>query len=292
MKTARSAIALLGNTLAATHKPEALLPVILTAAMEATGAAGGRILEGERVISSHGEATRDSSSFVADLGSAGEGQVRLILFPPHDGFPPEAREVAGWFAEQASIALENANLHDLVQRQAVTDEMTGLANRRGFMAALARETSRAERFGTPLVLILADIDDFKQVNDRYGHHVGDLVLARFGRVLQSAVRDIDVPVRLGGEEFGVLLADTALAGGVELAERLRSAVAASVVLGEDYEVRVTASFGVAQFTPGTSPEHVLVDADACLYRAKAEGKNRVVQEPLVPPRRASGGTAS
>ena len=292
VRTARSAIALVGDTLAATHRPEALLPVILTAAIEATGAAGGRILEGDRIVSSHGEVARDDSSFVADLGSAGTGHVRLVLFPPLGGFPPEAREVAGWFAEQATIALENASLHDLVQRQAVTDEMTGLANRRGFMAALARETSRTERLGTPLVLILADIDDFKQVNDRYGHHVGDLVLARFGRVLRSAVRDVDVPVRLGGEEFGVLLADTALAGGVELAERLRAAAAASVVRGPDYEVRVTASFGVAQFMPGTSPEQLLVDADACLYRAKAEGKNRVVREPLVPPRHASGGTAS
>jgi diguanylate cyclase (GGDEF)-like protein len=276
VKTVRSAVALVGDTLAATHNAEALLPVILSAAIEATGAAGGQILEGERVASSQGRVPGQGRAFVLDLGNATGKHVRLLLTPPSGGFPPQAREAAGWFVEQASIALENATLHHLVQKQAVTDELTGVTNRRGFMAALARETSRAERFRTPLVFVLADIDDFKKVNDRYGHHVGDAVLIEFARILASAVRDIDVTVRLGGEEFGILLPDTGIRGGMELAERLRTTVATTTVRTEGVDVRVTASFGVAPHIPGGASEQLLIDADACLYRAKADGKNRVV----------------
>jgi diguanylate cyclase (GGDEF)-like protein len=276
VKTVRSAVALVGDTLAATHNAQALLPVILSAAIEATGAAGGQILEDERVASSQGQVPGKDHALVLDLGNATGEHVRLLLTPPSGGFPPQAREAAGWFVEQASIALENATLHHLVQKQAVTDELTGVSNRRGFMTALARETSRAERFRTPLVFVLADIDDFKKVNDRYGHHVGDAVLVEFGRILASAVRDIDVTVRLGGEEFGVLLPDTGIRGGLELAERLRTTVATTMVRSEGVDVRVTASFGVAPHLPGRASEQLLIDADACLYRAKAEGKNRVV----------------
>jgi diguanylate cyclase (GGDEF)-like protein len=289
VKTVRSAVALVGDTLAATHNARALLPVILSAAIEATGAAGGQILEDERVVSSQSQVVAEADAFVLELGNPTGERVRLFLAPPSGGFSPKVREAARWFVEQASIALENATLHHLVQQQAVTDELTGLTNRRGFMAALARETSRAERFHTPLVFMLADIDDFKKVNDRYGHHVGDAVLVEFARILSSAVRDIDVTVRLGGEEFGVLLPDTGIRGGLELAERLRAAVGSTSVHSEGVEVRVTASFGVAPHVPGTPSEQLLIDADACLYRAKAEGKNRVVSRAIERARHSAGG---
>jgi diguanylate cyclase (GGDEF)-like protein len=289
VKTVRSAVALVGHTLAATHDAQALLPVILSAAIEATGAAGGQILEDERVAASQAQVTTESAAFVLDLGNATGTRVRLLLTAPPGGFSPQAREAAGWFVEQASIALENATLHHLVQKQAVTDELTGLTNRRGFMTALARETSRSDRFRTPLVFVLADIDDFKKVNDRHGHHVGDAVLIEFARILASAVREIDVTVRLGGEEFGLLLPDTGIRGGMELAERLRATVAATTVHAEGVEVRFTASFGVASRTPGSESEQLLIDADACLYHAKAEGKNRVVSTVIEPARRSGSG---
>jgi diguanylate cyclase (GGDEF)-like protein len=289
VKTVRSAVALVGHTLAATHDAQALLPVILSAAIEATGAAGGQILEDERIASSQAQVTTEGAALVLDLGNATGKRVRLRLTAPPGGFSPQAREAAGWFVEQASIALENATLHHLVQKQAVTDELTGLTNRRGFMTALARETSRSERFRTPLVFVLADIDDFKKVNDRHGHHVGDAVLVEFARILVAAVREIDVTVRLGGEEFGLLLPDTGVRGGMELAERLRTTVATTTVHAEGVAVRFTASFGVASHIPGSESEQLLIDADACLYQAKAGGKNRIVSTLTETARRSGSG---
>ena len=122
------------------------------------------------------------------------------------------------------IALENARLHGLVQRQAVTDELTGLANRRRFLTQLESEIARSRRTGATLAIVLADLDDFKRVNDTYGHEVGDEALGTFAEILRTTVRDIDLPVRLGGEEFAVLLPDTDLPGAVQLAERVRRAL--------------------------------------------------------------------
>jgi two-component system, cell cycle response regulator len=137
------------------------------------------------------------------------------------------------------------------------------------------------------VLVLADIDDFKRVNDRFGHQSGDLVLREFARILRESVREVDLPVRFGGEEFALLLPDTDLTGGMQLAERLRSALAEVRIPTDEGEIRATASFGVAAYVPGAADEELLIEADACLYRAKAGGKNRVVTGGLS--RRAMGG---
>ena len=145
----------------------------------------------------------------------------MTLYPSEAGFGAEARDAAAWIAAQALIALENARLHGLVQRQAVTDELTGLANRRKFLAQLDAEIARSRRSGSPLGLVLADLDDFKRVNDTYGHEVGDVALQSFAEIMGTVARDVDLPVRLGGEEFAVLLPDTDLAGATLLAERLR-----------------------------------------------------------------------
>jgi len=272
----RDAIALVGDTLAATHNPDALLPVILEAAIEATGAVGGELREDGETIVTKGRTARSRSALVLDLSSDGRA-LTLLLWPLERGFSREARDAAEWFAGQAVIALENARLHRIVQRQAVTDELTQLANRRHFLATLSTETSRADRFGSPLTLVLADLDDFKRVNDRFGHQTGDLVLREFARILREEVREIDLPVRLGGEEFAVLLPETDLKGGVLLADRLRRSLEGlSVAAPEGAAVRVTASFGVASYPSSASVEELLVEADGCLYRAKERGKNTVV----------------
>jgi two-component system, cell cycle response regulator len=137
---------------------------------------------------------------------------------------------------------------------------------------------RAERFHDPLTLVLADLDDFKAVNDRYGHGVGDEVLRLFAEVLRENVRDFDLPVRYGGEEFAVLLPETGPEGGERLARRLQTALARMRVreIGGD-RAPVTASFGVAAFPAASSAEQLLAEADQALYRAKAEGKNRVAR---------------
>ncbi|HEY3070555.1 MAG TPA: GGDEF domain-containing protein, partial [Gaiellaceae bacterium] len=136
---------------------------------------------------------------------------------------------------------------------------------------------RAERFGGALALIVADLDDFKQVNDRYGHQAGDDVLRAFADVLRETVRDIDLAARYGGEEFAVLLPQTDLAGAERVAERLRERMEIRLVEpSSDSPFSVTASFGVASFPEAGTPAALFAAADEALYRAKSAGKNCVV----------------
>jgi diguanylate cyclase (GGDEF)-like protein len=277
-RRAREAMKLVGDALAATHDPAALLPVILESAVEATGAAGARVVSGDDEVARVGDPGSGGRPLDLRLGTEEEEVGRLLLYPPAGArFDGEAVQLANWLAAQASIALENERLHRTVKRQAITDELTQLANRRRFTETLAHEVRRAERFGDPLTLVLADIDDFKQVNDRYGHQVGDEVLRRFADVLRDNVRDFDLPVRFGGEEFAVLLPGTGLEGGEQLARRLASALADLRLpqTGAD-RAPVTASFGVASFPAARGAEALLSAADQALYQAKFEGKDRVV----------------
>ncbi len=187
-------------------------------------------------------------------------------------------ELLEYLAGQAVVSIENANLHETVERQAVTDELTGLANVRAFWAILRRELERNRRFGSSLGLVMIDIDDFKQVNDRYGHQQGDEVLAQVAEILRRLSRDIDAPARYGGEELAVILPETELSGAALLAERMREAVEALQVPGARGSgvLQVTASFGVAAAPEnGAEGEALVAAADAALYRAKRAGKNRV-----------------
>jgi diguanylate cyclase (GGDEF)-like protein len=276
----REAVALVGEALAATHDPEALLPVILQSAIGATGAAGARLVSDGTEIAKAGDPDSGGSPLLLRVGTDEEDSGRLLLYPPRDGsFDDEARELAHWLAAQASIALENERLHRAVKRQAITDELTQLANRRSFAQTLGLEVRRAERFGDPLTLVLADLDDFKSINDSYGHQMGDVVLKAFADVLRANVRDFDVPARYGGEEFAILLPETELAGGEQLARRLRAALSSVRVPGiEGDRAPVTASFGVASFPRARNAEELLAAADRALYQAKREGKNRVARD--------------
>jgi diguanylate cyclase (GGDEF)-like protein len=274
----REAVGLVGDALAATHDPEALLPVILQSAIEATGAAGARLVKGKHEIARAGDPGRGGRPLNLELNTDEDGVGRLLLYPPAGGsFDRDGVQLAHWLAAQASIALENERLHRTVKRQAITDELTQLANRRRFTETLSLEVRRAERFGDPLTLVLADLDDFKQVNDRHGHQVGDEVLRRFAEVLRENMRDFDLPVRFGGEEFAVLLPGTGIEGGEQLARRLSAALTALRMpeTGGD-RPPVTASFGVASFPEAPTASELLTTADQALYQAKAEGKNRVV----------------
>jgi diguanylate cyclase (GGDEF)-like protein len=273
----REAVALVGEALAATHDPEALLPVILQSAIEATGAVGARLVSGGSEVVRSGRPEEGGGPLTLRLGTDEDGIGRLLLYPPKDGsFDEEAEQLAHWLAAQASIAIENERLHRTVKRQAITDELTQLANRRRFTETLSVEVRRAERFGDPLALVLADLDDFKLINDRYGHQTGDEVLRRFAEVLRENVRDFDLPVRYGGEEFAVLLPETGVDGAEQLAHRLQTALLRLRLaeIGGD-RPPVTASFGVAAFPAARSAEELLSAADGALYRAKAAGKNRV-----------------
>jgi diguanylate cyclase (GGDEF)-like protein len=160
--------------------------------------------------------------------------------------------------------------------QAATDALTGLANRRSFDEELALEWRRAERVETPLALILADIDDFKRINDTYGHQVGDQVLAKVGELLSERLRQIDFAARYGGEEFAVLAPETDLEGARTLAQRLRKDLAKlRIELPDGGDLGVTASFGVAAKGELRRAEELIASADHALYEAKRRGKNRV-----------------
>jgi diguanylate cyclase (GGDEF)-like protein len=273
----RDAVALVGETLAATHNPEALLPVILQAAVEATDAVGGSITVFDAVLAARGSTPADAVEVIEVPLEVSQGRSAVMrLYSGTAAFGPAAKDAAAWIAAQALIALENARLHGQVQRQAVTDELTGLANRRRFLAQLDAEVTRSRRNGSPLGIILADLDDFKRVNDTFGHEVGDEALRNFAAILQGTVRDVDLPVRLGGEEFAVLVPDTDLEGAALLAERIRQELEASRPQHSGARFRLTASFGVSCFPSAATAEDLLTDADRRLYEAKHRGKNIVI----------------
>src|SRR5215204_2027340 len=146
-----------------------------------------------------------------------------------DDLTDEDKITLASLAAHAVVALDNARLHRIVERQALVDELTGLPNRRQCEDRLANELARVDRFGGPLAVVVADLDWFKDVNDRYGHPAGDTVLREFAILLGETVRDVDLAGRWGGEEFILILPGTDLEGGAELAERVRVALAGRIV---------------------------------------------------------------
>jgi diguanylate cyclase (GGDEF)-like protein len=193
-------------------------------------------------------------------------------------FTTQERDMFLYLVGQAGASVENVALHELVSEQAVTDELTGLANNRAFRETLEKEAARAGRFRHDLSLLILDIDDFKQVNDKYGHLQGDEVLRVIGEILDAESRAIDEPARYGGEEFVVALPETDPEGALEVAERIRARIekaSVSKVEGRG-KLNVTASLGVATMPGvGTEMDDLFAAADAALYEAKRTGKNRV-----------------
>jgi len=172
---------------------------------------------------------------------------------------------------------EQKGLEDRLRELAMHDELTGLYNRRHFVELAEAEVARARRTGMPLSLAMLDIDHFKAVNDAFGHPVGDAALKVLARCMRETLRTSDVPARLGGEEFVVLLMDTGLDGAVAVTERLRERVGrAEVPAGRDRVARFTVSGGVAELAPGERLDGLLARADEALYRAKEDGRDRTV----------------
>jgi len=178
------------------------------------------------------------------------------------------------------------HLEEKLREMAMQDELTGLYNRRHFEELAEAEMARARRTGAPLSLAMLDIDHFKAVNDAFGHPVGDSALKEVARAMRETLRTSDVPARLGGEEFVVLLTGTTLEGAVAVTERLRERVGRSEVKADKARVaRFTVSAGVAELAPGERIDSLLKRADEALYRAKEEGRNRTVSS--LPPRPSS-----
>jgi diguanylate cyclase (GGDEF)-like protein len=176
----------------------------------------------------------------------------------------------------ATATAELRQQKESAEQAARIDTLTGVANRRAFTETAEVEVQRALRYGTPLSLILIDLDHFKSVNDRYGHHTGDAVLASFSRTLTEAVREIDIVGRWGGEEFVVLLPGIGCGEALQVAERMRAAASDSRLYVQGRQILYTASFGVAEFNPSELSFYgFLARADAALYAAKDQGRNCV-----------------
>jgi diguanylate cyclase (GGDEF)-like protein len=317
---ARLALAIrrIGETFASNLDRDALLEIVLRTAVDGSGAVGGRATmrakpDGQlHQVAQAGTlddlttALRQAEARVLEAGAPGDataGDVMALAHPLRaaeqsdpDGppriigivsvarggraFTASERELFHYLAGQASVSIENVGLHETVERQAVTDELTGLSNRRRFQEVLAGEVERSRRFEQPVSLVMLDIDNFKRVNDTYGHPAGDLVLKEVARVLREFSREIDEPARYGGEELAVVLPGTDEEGAFQLAERVRAGIEAlrlPIRTAEDEPLRVTASLGVATHPDvSADPRELVADADSALYEAKHAGKNRTV----------------
>ena len=188
------------------------------------------------------------------------------------------QELATTVAEQISLAFANLMLRETLKYQSVRDPLTGLFNRRHMEVSLERELLRAARDAKPVTVLMIDIDHFKRFNDTFGHEAGDVLLRELGATFNSQIRGGDIVCRYGGEEFLVIMADTTLEAGCERAEKLRDMVTSLQIRyrGETFR-RITVSIGVAGFPEHGSTASLIVKlADEALYRAKADGRDRVV----------------
>ena len=304
----------LGEAFASNLDRDALLEIAVRTTADGVGADGGRAAavagghtgsgdlgELERVVAQAEAEALDSgqprevadsngSALAHPMRGAEGGEVLAVVSVWRSGrpFTPSERELFNYLAAQAGVSLENVALHETVQRQAVTDELTGLSNHRRFQDTLAAELERARRFDQGLGLVMLDIDNFKLVNDTHGHQVGDQVLAGVSRVLLEQSREIDEPARYGGEELAVVLPGTDLEGAYNLAERVRAGIESlNFALPDGDTLHVTASFGAASIPESADDQPSLIAAaDSALYVAKRAGKNRTeraVREGARPP---------
>jgi diguanylate cyclase (GGDEF)-like protein len=308
----------LGEAFASNLDREALLEIVVETAVDTLSADGGQASVRERpdvsptVVASKGspnecaEAVQQAQEAVLArnemiavetehghamgypleenvAGEEGHGtNIGLVLvWRAGSPFTLNERELFEYLAAQAAVSVENVGRHEVVVKEAMTDALTGLPNRRRFDQRLAHEVERARSLGSSIALVTLDIDDFKAVNDTYGHPTGDVVLQAVAEVLLSASRDPDTPARIGGEEMAVVLPGASESGAQELAERVRARIAELTFRPVDDpgapEFSVTASLGISASVGSDADEEVLLsEADAALYEAKRTGKNRAV----------------
>ena len=191
-------------------------------------------------------------------------------------FPYEEESVFKRFCSHMATALEKINLFEEIKSLSVNDGLTGLHNHLFIMSKLEQEVQRSQRYGSPLSVIIFDIDDFKEINDKFGHLAGDTVLVELARMLKGGVRSIDSVGRYGGEEFLVILPETDGKDAVVIGDRLRELVAEAAFSYDEKAIRLSVSGGVASYSEDSSASKLIGIADEHLYKAKSEGKNMVL----------------
>lgn len=224
------------------------------------------------------EATADEDHVCLPLIAYGE-VLGLLHFhgTARSALPEAAATMAQTIAEQIALALSNAKLRQVLRDQSIRDPLTGMYNRRYMEETLAREMARAQRNGQSLSVVAADLDNFKRINDVYGHPAGDAVLRAAARQMSAMVRTCDVACRQGGEEFALILANCGKQDALAKAQQICEALRTLVIREAGQPISVTASFGVASMPEdGGQPALLLQAADRALYAAKRAGRNRVV----------------
>ena len=214
------------------------------------------------------------SALVQPLRSGDDviGLIAAFTRAGGEGFSPDMDVKVEELAASAGPAIENARRYHEARRLADIDSHTGLHNRRYFHETLAREVARSQRYERPLAVIVFDIDDFKGINDRFGHLAGDTVLGQVGERVRGVVRTSDIACRVGGDEFGVILPESSLEDAEQLCERLKSHMALHPI---PQAGRLQISAGIAGLRPHDDVVSLFERADDALYRAKEAGKGRV-----------------
>lgn len=202
-------------------------------------------------------------------------RMQLDLQKANQALAEQRRDLQALNAALSSQIEHRTRLEAELRRLADTDDLTGALARRRFMEIAAREWLRHERSGAPVCILMLDLDRFKLLNDSFGHAAGDAALVAFVATCRANLRTLDFIGRTGGEEFAIVLTDTSLDAGFAFSERLREAVAATPIPTPDATVMITVSSGLAQAWQGESLESAMQRADAALYTAKREGRNRV-----------------
>lgn len=220
------------------------------------------------------KATATSKSvIILPLFSSKEFFGCLAVFSPRPSPNENELNFLNLFGRQIELAITIANLFETVKKQAVTDPLTELFNRRFYEDAISREASRALRLNQPFSLISLDLDHLKQINDNHGHSAGDKAIVAIAKAISENARSVDIASRIGGEEFSIILPGIDAAGGMIAAERLRQSIENSVV---DEVGKITASIGVATFIEHTVNLDELIEiADRAMYLAKKSGRNQV-----------------
>jgi diguanylate cyclase (GGDEF)-like protein len=217
---------------------------------------------------------REDGKEVVMLITKGGSRMGLVVVRSragayHAGQLPLVRGIANHIA----VALDNAMLYQI----AITDELTGLFSNRHFRQAISKRHALFQQYGEKLALLMVDVDNFKRINDTYGHPVGDSILRSIGKCVRSSVRDEDMGFRYGGEEFAVILPQADAGAGKAVAERMRALIEHFPFKADSHVLQVTVSIGIAVW-PGSveTIKGIIIEADKALYEAKRSGKNKVV----------------